>query len=138
MSEPVTAVARKAAQKAGAKRATFDALRNKKPVEREFSITLGEDKVSFLFRAVGAVEYEKLLTKCPPTPDQKAEGATFDPDRFAPILLARVCVEPVLSETEWREIWTSEEWSRGETADIFYSAVNLCSRGLTLDPTVPG
>lgn len=140
MSEDTAVLEAKAAQRDGAKRATFDQLRNKKPFEREFSIKLpGQDEaVSFLFRAIGSVEYEKLLTKCPPTLEQKAENATYDPDRFAPKLLARVCVDPPLSEAEWREIWTSGEWSRGETSDIFYSAVQLCSRGLEVDPTAAG
>lgn len=128
------------AQRDGAKRATFEMLRNKKPVEREFSINLPdhEDPVSFLFRAIGAAEYERLITKSPPTIEQKAEGATYDTDRFAPVLLARVCVEPVMDESEWREIWKSGDWSRGETADLFFAAVNLCSRGLEVDPTGAG
>lgn len=130
----------RSAQREGARRATLDQLRHKKPFEREFTIKLpGEDEpVSFLFRAIGHREYEKLVTSCPPTLEQKAENATYDPERFAPKLLARVCVEPSISEDDWREIWTSGEWSRGETSDLFFSAVQLCSRGLEVDPTVAG
>lgn len=127
-------------QRAASKRATFELLRDKKPVEREFAIKLpGQDEpITFLFRSIGSAEYEKLVTKSPPTLEQKAEGGTYDPDRFAPQLLARVCIDPVLGESQWREIWNSADWSRGETGDLFFAAVQLCSRGLELDPTAAG
>jgi len=126
------------AQREHAKRATFALLRDKRPAEREFTIKLGEESVSFLFRAIGAIEYDKLITACRPTLEQKAEGATYNPDTFAPKLLARVSIEPAMTEDEWRELWTGPAWSRGETGDIFFAAVQLCSRGLDVDPTVPG
>lgn len=130
----------KAAQKAQAKRATFEKLKGKRRAEKEFSVVLaeGEDPVSFLFRAIGAQDYDRLITKCPPTVDQKAEGATFDQNKFAPLLLSRVCAEPVLDENEWTEIWNSPEWNRGEVSVLFWTAVNLCNQGLDVNPIEAG
>lgn len=127
-----------AEQRKMAKRATFEALKNKKRAEKEFEIVLaeGEDPVSFLFRAIGATEYDKLLMRFPPTKEQQAEGATYNQDEFAPALLSRVCCEPVMDEQEWKEIWTSPDWNRGEVGQIFWYAVELCNKTLDLGPTV--
>lgn len=130
----------RAAQREQAKRATYEALRAKKRQEKEFTLVLteGEDAVSFLFRAIGAQDYDKLVTKCPATTEQVANGASFDQNRFAPLLLSRVCVEPVLDEAEWREIWVSPEWNRGEISTLFFEAVNLCNRGPDVNPIGAG
>lgn len=130
----------KTAQRQGSKRATFEKLKGKKRAEKEFSVVLadGEDPVSFLFRSIGAQDYDRLITKCPPTTDQRAEGHSFDQNKFAPMVLARVCVEPVLDEQEWAEIWNSPDWNRGEISALFWEAVNLCNRGLDVNPIEAG
>lgn len=134
------AVATAETQRKAAKRATLATLRSKRRVEKEFTVALndGEDPVSFLFRSIGAQDYDKLITKCPPTRDQQANGANYDINKLAPLLLARVCVEPVLDEAEWREIWDSPDWNAGEVASLFYAAGELCQRGLELNPTEAG
>lgn len=123
-------------QRKQAKRATFEALKGKKRAELEFEIALSkdEDPVSFLFRAIGAVDYDKLLMKHPPTLEQKADNSTYNQDTFAPALLARVCVEPVMDEAEWKQIWNSGDWNRGEIGQLFWTAVELCNKGLSLNP----
>ena len=128
------------AQRGAAKRATLAKLRGKRRVEKEFSVVLaeGEDPVTFLFRSIGAQDYDRLITKCPPTKEQQAEGGAYNTDRFAPLLLSRVCAEPVLDEAEWAEIWTSPDWNRGEVSALFWTAVNLCNQGLDLNPIGPG
>lgn len=142
MSDPeqLPQLAAQEGQRRAAKRATLEALRGKRRAEREFTATLneGEDPVSFLYRAIGAQDYDRLLGKCPPTREQLADGASFDQNKFAPMLLARVCVEPVLDEAEWREIWNSPDWNRGEVAALFMNAVELCNRGLDVNPTETG
>lgn len=140
MTKAPDALQVKDAQRKQAKRATFEALKSKKRAEREFTVVLneGEDPVSLLFRAIGAQEYDKLLTRYPPTKEQQAEGASFNQDKFAPALLSRVCVEPVMDEDEWTEIWNSPDWNRGEIGAMFWAAVELCNKGMELGPTVAG
>lgn len=136
----VEVVAAQEAQRRAAKRATLEGLRGKRRAEKEFSLVLneGEDPVSFLFRSIGAQAYDRLITKCPPTKEQQADGGAYDQNRFAPLLLAAVCVEPVLDEAEWREIWESPDWNRGEVMALFWAAVELCNKGLELNPIVAG
>lgn len=128
------------AQRDGAKRATLEELLNKKRAEQEvvFRLAPKADPISLLFVAISSVEYERLVTKCPPTQEQKAEGGTYDPDRFAPQLLSAVCDDPKLSTAEWTQIWKSEDWSRGEAGDLFFAAVQLCNKGLDVGPTAAG
>src|SRR5947209_3430220 len=101
------------AQRDGARRATFDALKAKKRAERVLSVVLneGEEPVSFLFRALGVTEYDRLITDNPPNKEQLATGAGFNINTFGPALLHKVCIEPELSDAQWREIWNSPDWS---------------------------
>lgn len=140
MTEPKTKLEAQTKQRAISRRATLEQLRNKKRAEREIFVRLSADEepVSFLFRALGGQDYDKLVTKCPATTEQVAQGGTYDPERFAPMLLSRVCVEPALDEAEWKELWTSTDWSRGEAGDLFFAAVQLCNKGLDVGPTAAG
>ena len=127
----------RAVRGAAQKRATLELLRSKKPREKEITVLWpvedGEtEEVSFLFRSIGAQAYDKLVGKYPPTMEQRADGASFDLHRFAPALLAQVCAEPKLTEAEWKSIWDSPDWNRGEVMQFFAQAVELCSVGLDI------
>jgi len=127
-------------QREGARRATLDMLRDKKPAEREVSVKLNEDAepVSFLLRALPATAYDKLVTKHPATDAQQADGAAFNVDTFAPALMARVIVEPEAEESFWKERWSDPNWGRGEVASLYFACSELCNRGLDLVPFVKG
>lgn len=139
-SPKLAQVAQAEAQRSAAKRATMASLRGKRRVQKEFSLVLneGEDPVSFLFRSIGAQDYDRLITKCPPTKDQLAEGGSYDQNKFGPLLLAAVCAEPVMDENEWKEVWDSPDWNRGEVSALFFTAVELCNKGLDINPIGSG
>ena len=127
----------RAAQRAASRRATFEKLRDKPRLEREVRIFIPadngkEEEVTLLFRAIGSQEYDRLIAKNPPSVEQRAEGASFNIDTFAPSLLAQVCVEPEMSSDQWNEIWTSPDWNRGEITQLFATAIELCNQGLNV------
>ena len=138
-TQETAALKARAQQRESSKRATYDLLRNKKRAERELQFKIdsgdGPQDVTFLFRAIGSQEYDELLTKNPPTVEQKADGATYNIHTFAPALIAEVCAEPKLTSGEWKDIWDSPDWNRGEQMDLFFSAVNLCNQGMDIPPT---
>jgi len=113
-------------------RATFSRLQNKAPQEKEVVVKTGDTEMSFLFRSIGAREWDLLVSKYPPTSAQRAEGQPFNTETFPPALMARVCIEPALSTEEWTQIWESETWSRGEIGDLYSAAVNLCTNGFNI------
>lgn len=113
-------------------RATFAAFQTKKRAEREISIKINDEDVTMLFRAIGATDYDKLIAKCPPTYEQKAAGSTYNVDKFGPMILAKVCIDPELTVDQWTEIWNSENWNRGEVMQIFFVATELCNRGFDI------
>jgi hypothetical protein len=117
------------------KRATLDMLKNKSRNTTEFSLFLsdgngGSNEVTLKYQAIGMVAYDKLVAKHPPKPEQRAEGSSFDMDTFAPALISACSVEPEMSVEEAKEIWNSEEWSRGDVMVLFRNAVELNNRGL--------
>lgn len=113
-------------------RATFAAFQSKKRVEREVTLTVNDEEMTLLFRAIGSAEYDKLIAKCPPTYEQKAAGTTYNIDKFGPVILAKVCVDPDLTQEQWEEIWNSENWNRGEIMQMFFVATELCNRGFDI------
>lgn len=125
----------KAKQRKAAKEATFDMFMSKKRRVEVLPITLNGDSVELTFTSCGRIKYDKLLTSCAPTTAQRADGWTYDQEKFAPKLLAQVVTEPVFSEAQWDEIWKSEEWNRGELGDLLNKAVEVCSYGLDLNPS---
>lgn len=127
----------KPSEVARSKRATFDRLSKKTRVEREVTIQLeGDDgeqeDVTLLFRAIGARQYDDLISKHPPNAKQKINGDVYNLDTFAPALIAKCAIEPALSFDEAKAIWDSEDWSRGEVMTLFSSCVELCNKGLNI------
>jgi hypothetical protein len=116
----------------------------KKPVRVktiELSIP-GDDgepqKVSVKLKAIGSSAYDDLLGKYPPTPKQKKDGATYNPDTFAPALVAACLTEPRMDLEDVQNIWTSDEWSRGELTELFIAAVQINQAGLDIPFTDNG
>lgn len=128
-------IAVKEAQRQASKRATLDMLRSKRRAEKEIPLVLNGEEVSFLFRAISAKEYDRLLTDNPPNTEQRAAGAVYNINTFAPELLSRVVVDPELTDDQWTELWISPDWNRGELMTFFGEAVELCNTGLRLGPT---
>ena len=124
-------------QSQSSKRATLDALKNKKRATTEFSLYLKDDdgdhtEVTLKFQAIGARAYDKLVAKHPPKPEQRVEGASFNIETFAPALISAVSVDPEISPDDAQEIWESEDWSRGDLMVLFRNAVELNNRGLDI------
>jgi hypothetical protein len=133
--EPAVTVRRK--QSAASKRATLDLLRSKKRMEKELTLNwpVGDGKteeVTFLFQSIGAQEWEALVSKHPPTKDQRADGEPFNPDTFGPALLSMTCVDPAITEAEWLDIWSSPDWNRGEIVQFYATAIELCQTGMSV------
>jgi hypothetical protein len=121
-------------------RATADMLLKKRRVEKKVPFVLQGDggekeEVELLFRSIGGTEYDNMVSKYPPTEKQKKDGVTYNLDKFAPALLAAVCTDPDIEIDTWKQIWASEDWNRGELMHLFINAVDVCTSGLTVDPT---
>jgi hypothetical protein len=119
------------------KRATIDQLINKPRSTTEFSLFLsdgngGTNEVTLKYQAIGMRAYDRLVSKHPPKPDQRAEGSSFDMDTFAPALIAACSVDPEISPTEAKKLWDSDDWSRGDVMVLFRQAVELNNRGLDI------
>lgn len=124
-------------QSDSSKRATLEMLKSKTPATAEFSIYLkngtgDQHEVTLKYQSIGMREYDRLVSKHPPKPEQRVDGASFDIDTFAPALIAAVCVEPELTPGDAKEIWDSPDWSRGDLMVLFRNAVDLNNRGLDI------
>jgi hypothetical protein len=130
-------------QSESSKRATIDELIHKPRSTTEFSLVLsdgngGTNEVTLKYRAIGMRAYDKLVAKHPPKPEQRAEGSSFDIDTFAPALIAACSVDPEITSDAAKEIWESDDWSRGDVMVLFRNAVELNNRGLDVPFSVNG
>lgn len=115
----------------------LDLMKGKARSTTEFTLYLTDEdgqknEVTLKYQAIGMQEYDRLVSKHPPKPDQRAEGASFDMDSFAPALIAAVCVEPEITLADAKAIWSSPAWSRGDLMVLFRNAVELNNRGLDI------
>ncbi|MFE7609249.1 hypothetical protein [Streptomyces celluloflavus] len=87
-----------------------------------------ESRQTFTFQALPHRAYRRLLTEHPPTVEQIAqakdnglEASAFDPDTFAPVLVAATCTDPTGTPEEWAEMWG--ELSDGQVATLFTTSL---------------
>lgn len=124
-------------------RATLDMLMKKKPREATHEIETTDDTgetvvVEMLLRSIGMDEYDKLITANPPTAAQKKDGSSYNQNTFAPALIARVVVDPELTDDDAKNLWTSTDWNRGELFSLFRKCIEVCNSGIDIFPTESG
>jgi hypothetical protein len=95
-------------------------------------------EVTLKLKAIGSQEYDDLLASNPPTAEQKRDNNTYNPDTFAPELIAACSVEPQMSAADATKLWNSPEWSRGEVTELFLACIEVCSKGLDVPFTAAG
>jgi len=136
MTTAKTAEARQKQSEAD-KKSTLDLLKSKRRREATFSVYITDEdgepqEVKLTFQSIGLREYDKLVSKHPPTTEQRAEGATFNLDTFAPALISACSVEPAMTYKDALELWESPDWSRGDLMVLFSRAVDLNNRGMDI------
>ena len=112
--------------------ATLDDLFKKKRREAVLTLPTTDDagnliELTLRFQAIGSVEYDDLVAKHKPTPQQAKEGAVYNVDTFAPALISAVSLEPRLSVADATAIYTNPDWSGGEVSGLFVGALRLCN-----------
>lgn len=116
-------------------KATIDQLKKKSKVTKTVTINVSDDsgevvEVDMVFQGISAKEYDVLKAGYKPNQDQKKLGLDYDPEKFGPVLLARCCIDPVMSEEDAKEIWESDNWNRGERMQLLMACIEVCTRGL--------
>lgn len=141
MSDEQAVLEAQNAQRETAKASVRELMRSKKRRSERFTVTIEgiEEPLEFYFEALGGRKFDDLVTEHPPTTEQRLNGADWNPDTFVPALLARVSVDPRMTEPEWRdEVCRSDDWSPGEVQDLFGRAMRLCGKGIDVVPTSAG
>lgn len=115
--------------------ATLEDLLKKPARTKEIIINVPSGKSSttdfvVTIKAIGSKAYDDLLAAHPPTNEQKKEGTSYNVETFAPALISACSVTPQLTEEQANQIWTSDEWSRGELTELFIGCVEVNSKGL--------
>jgi hypothetical protein len=80
--------------------------------------------------AINAKAYDNLTADHPPTSKEKALGATYNVDTFAPALISAVSCTPKLTVDQATALYKSPEWSGGEAGNLFMNAARVCNSGL--------
>lgn len=132
-----------AARTKQASRATLDSLLKKPARTREVKIRTVDDsgaetELTMLFKSIGYKDYDDLLSSHQPSKEQSKDGAQWNPDTFPPALISACSVDPVIGLEEAKELWLSDQWSRGELMDLFFAVAKLNTDGLDIPFTAAG
>ena len=118
------------AQSVADKMSVLDKLKLKKRRRQTMTLDINGEKLELIFEAISYKELDALQAKHPPTQAQRAEGASFNRNTFPPALISACAVEPIMTESDAREIWGSNDWSTGELNTLFDTVSALCMKGL--------
>jgi hypothetical protein len=118
-------------------KATLDQLKKKQRVTKTVHLVVNGDdgeplEVGLTFRGIPAHEYDKLISKFPPRPQDKKQGYGYNPDEFGPAIIAATCIEPEMSVEDAKDIWKSDDWNRGERMQLLMAAIEVCTAGLNV------
>lgn len=121
--------------------ATLAELKSKKRRVVSFDIhSLDEDgadvALTLKYQALSRTEYDELVAAYPPTPKQKSDGMIYNPETFAPALVAAVSVDPKLSIADVKDLMEDPSWSPGEIETLTGMAFGLCQQGAGIPFTV--
>lgn len=118
--------------------ASFDTLLNKKARERDVTVKVNEGEFKVHLRAIGHVEYDRLQSQCPPTPEQAKKGLIYDDNTFGPRLIAAVVTRPKMDLDQVNRLWNDPNWAGGEIGGLYRACVEICQVGLDIPFTVSG
>jgi small-conductance mechanosensitive channel len=76
-------------------------------------------------RALAGNRFRELVKAHPPTDEQKAERAEWNPDTFHAALIAACAEGEGLSEQQWAAALDSDDWSVGERNALFNLALQV-------------
>jgi hypothetical protein len=95
--------------------------------------------VAMKFKSIGRSKLDKLITNNPPT-GQQLEDVTkagkdssqllWNPETFAPLLIAAASFEPVMTEQEVKDMAEDDKWNSGEFGEMFSAALEANTRHL--------
>jgi hypothetical protein len=123
--------------------ATFKDLQSKPKRTKDVVLKVPDEDGEIIelvvtLKAIGSKAYDDMVAKHPPTAEQKKENGQYNPDTFGPALISACSFDPHMTPNEAAEIWTSEDWSRGEIMELFVGCVEVCSKGLDVPFTGVG
>lgn len=101
-----------------------------KPKSRAtFTLYLGEGddatEIEVTAEALSMKDYDKLLAKFPPSEEDKRKGMTYELDKFAPALISACLSEPEMSLAQAKQLWNSDNWSRGDIEGLFSKVLQI-------------
>lgn len=89
-----------------------------------------EASVTLRFRSIGRKAYDALVEAHPISDETKAKAESdgqpvppYEPDTFAPALVAASCVEPEMTLDQVLEIW--DAWNLAELLDLWAAALEV-------------
>lgn len=72
-----------------------------------------------VLKSIPAAQLTALIDEHPPTKEQKAEGAQWNPETFQPALIAACAQDAGMTAEQWAHELTSGRWSTAERNELF-------------------
>lgn len=85
-----------------------------------------KDSVLLVFEALPRDAFHALLDEHQPTVEQREKGRDYNPDTFAPELIAATCVDPGFDNGD-EVVDVTRDWNSSERDAVFYTALGVCT-----------
>jgi hypothetical protein len=96
----------------------------------DWQARMDEASVVLTLRAIGRKAYGELVDQHPPTEEQRREAKDrgmqpldYNPESFAPEIIAASLVDPELSKEEVKILF--DEWNQGEVTRLYLAALEV-------------
>lgn len=112
-----------------------DRLLKKKPTEKKIDLVIDGEKLTITATALSGPQLQELRATYPPRASVDVEDgqeAGFNLDEYPPAYLALSVIDPVMSQDEWKEVWSSNAWSVSERVELWQQVYSLSFVGFDI------
>ena len=81
--------------------------------------------ITFEFKSIGRLAYDKLVGEHPPLAKHKKENAQFNSETFPPALIAATVVSPEMTLEQATDMFNDPNWNGSELLKLFYAAYGV-------------
>lgn len=112
-----------------AKTSLRDKVLAKKAFTKNIPIVINGEQLEITAKALDEKTLRDIRAAHPPRKEDKDNNLPYNVATFPADLLTHSVVDPVLTLEEWKEIFSSSEWSLGELRELYDQVFEITTSG---------
>lgn len=117
---------------ATAKTSLRDKMLAKKAFVKKIPIMVNGEQLEVTAKALDEKSLRELRAAHPPRKEDKDISLPYNVSTFPADLMAHSVIDPALTHEEWKEIFSSTEWSLGELRELYDAVFEITTSGFDI------